>query len=297
MKSTDVMREEHGGIKLMLRITDAVLSKDQPDFDALSGIIDFYRTFADRCHHTKEEELLFPAAKGRGGVDELIEELLADHERGRSYVRKMVEALDSWRNGDPEGKSDFVRAWESYHSLLSDHIRREDEELWPELENLFSKDEHENLLEEFERVEVEKIGEGKHEEFHELMHHLRDGYLEPAKTDLSSIREFGENRFTPKTVYEGRHGKFIVAFFKEGQFIPVHTPSVDLVLFVLEGEGEVTGGSETFAVKAGDIVVVPAHVKRGVKAKTEMTVVHAVYPPPTDKDHEEVRKGFREKGL
>ncbi|RMG58781.1 MAG: cupin domain-containing protein [Deltaproteobacteria bacterium] len=60
--------------------------------------------------------------------------------------------------------------------------------------------------------------------------------------------------------------------------MPLHSPSVDLVLLVLEGEGEVTGGANTRSVQPGDIVVVPAHVKRGVKAKTRMTILHAVFP-------------------
>ena len=34
------------------------------------------------------------------------------------------------------------------------------------------------LIEYFEKLEQERIGIGKHEELHELLHHLKDKYLE-----------------------------------------------------------------------------------------------------------------------
>jgi len=34
------------------------------------------------------------------------------------------------------------------------------------------------LIEEFEKLEQERIGIGRHEELHELLHHLKDKYLE-----------------------------------------------------------------------------------------------------------------------
>jgi hemerythrin-like domain-containing protein len=40
-----------------------------------------------------------------------------------------------------------------------------------------SKEKQEELLEEFERAESEKIGIGKHEEFHKLLDRLKGVYL------------------------------------------------------------------------------------------------------------------------
>jgi hypothetical protein len=40
-----------------------------------------------------------------------------------------------------------------------------------------SEERQEELLEEFEVVEGEKIGVGKHEELHQLLEHLREVYL------------------------------------------------------------------------------------------------------------------------
>jgi len=79
--------------------------------------------------------------------------------------------------------------------------------------------------------------------------------------------------------------KVIQAVFRSGQFIPVHKPDVHVVLFVLSGEGEVVAGEKRRPVREGDLIVVPRKVARGVKAKTDMIVLHVVSPSPTEADH------------
>lgn len=40
-----------------------------------------------------------------------------------------------------------------------------------------SEEKQKELLDEFEKVEEEKIGRGKHEELHQILHHLKEFYL------------------------------------------------------------------------------------------------------------------------
>jgi quercetin dioxygenase-like cupin family protein len=96
---------------------------------------------------------------------------------------------------------------------------------------------------------------------------------------------FDPNRFTARTLFECPEMKVVQAAFRAGQFIPVHTPDVHVVIYVLSGEGEVVAGEKRQRVKEGDLVVVPRKVKRGVKAKTDMVILHVVSPPPTQADH------------
>ena len=96
---------------------------------------------------------------------------------------------------------------------------------------------------------------------------------------------FDPNRFAPKPLFESPEMKVIQATFRAGQFIPVHKPDVHVVLYILSGEGEVVAGEMRRQVKEGDLVVVPRKVARGVKAKSDMVVLHVVSPPPTKADH------------
>lgn len=63
MKPTDILEEEHRAIKRMLKVAEAVSGQLESDgkipLEDLERIVDFIRGFADRCHHGKEEDLLF----------------------------------------------------------------------------------------------------------------------------------------------------------------------------------------------------------------------------------------------
>jgi quercetin dioxygenase-like cupin family protein len=110
------------------------------------------------------------------------------------------------------------------------------------------------------------------------------------KANTKELKSFDEGKFNPKVVYQTDHIKVIAAYFKEGQFIPVHTPEVDVVIYVLEGQAEVVAGEEKFVAKKNDLIVVPKGIKRGVRALTELSVLHVVQPAPSEKDHVEVHK-------
>jgi quercetin dioxygenase-like cupin family protein len=113
---------------------------------------------------------------------------------------------------------------------------------------------------------------------------------EIVRVNAKELRSFDEKKFNPKTVYQTREIKAVLAYFKAGQFIPAHTPKVDVILCILEGEAEILAGDEKLVAKANDLVVVPKGLKRGVKALTELTVLHIVHPPPSEEDHKEVHE-------
>lgn len=107
-------------------------------------------------------------------------------------------------------------------------------------------------------------------------------------TSFEKERVLDEKAFSPIPIYSSDRYRVILTYFKAGQFIPVHTPSIDLILVVHAGKGEMVAGSQRFELKPGDVAIVPGGETRGIKALTEMEILHLVSPPPTDADHEEV---------
>ena len=110
------------------------------------------------------------------------------------------------------------------------------------------------------------------------------------KVNALNLKSFDEKKFNPKAIYQSDQIRVILAYFKKGQFIPVHTPNIDVILCILEGEAEVVAGEERIQTKVNDLVVVPKGVKRGVRALTDLTVLHVVQPPPSEEDHKEVHQ-------
>lgn len=183
MKPTEQLKEEHEAIKLMLRISEKVCEKlesgEEVDPEHLEQIVEFIKVFADKCHHGKEEDLLFTAMEEagipkKGGP---IGVMLTEHDMGRGYVKGMSEAVAKYKGGDRKVSSAIVGNARNYIALLTQHIDKEDNILYPMADMHLSEERQKELLEEFERVEREKIGVGKHEEFHELLNHLREVYL------------------------------------------------------------------------------------------------------------------------
>ncbi len=62
-------------------------------------------------------------------------------------------------------------------ALLSQHIDKEDNILYPMADERIPEADQKKLEKGFEKVETEIIGQGTHEEFHRLLHSLKEEYL------------------------------------------------------------------------------------------------------------------------
>ncbi len=186
MKATQQLRDEHEGIKLMLGVLEKVTTKSGSgqtlDLGHLECMLEFFRIFVDKCHHGKEEDLLFPEL-GKHGIPKdggPIGVMLSEHGEGRNYVQGMANALTGLRRGALEAATLFTHNAKGYVSLLTQHILKEEDILFTMGDKVLSPQEDETLFEAFEKLEVERIGVGKHEEFHKLLHELQDIYLRQA---------------------------------------------------------------------------------------------------------------------
>lgn len=184
MRPTDILRQEHGAIESALKILGVLCEKLESDgtIDPIhvDSLLEFITVFADQCHHGKEEALLFPAMERAGIPSEggPLCVMLMEHEMGRGYVGGMREAWDRFKKGDKKASSDFAGHAAQYVDLLTRHIAKENECLFPMAERCLKPEVEEGLLEDFEVMEIVKIGHGRHEEFHRLLDSLSGIYLE-----------------------------------------------------------------------------------------------------------------------
>ena len=183
MKATEQLRAEHEGIRLMLRIMEAICLKlesgDRVDPEHLEKIVEFLRVFVDRCHHGKEEDLLFPAMEAAGVPKQggPLGVMLAEHDIGRGHVRDMVAALERYRAGDGQAALQLATHAREYIAFLNQHIEKENNVLFPMADAHVPASEHDQLYEDFEKLEEEQIGPGVHEQFHKLLDQLSKTYL------------------------------------------------------------------------------------------------------------------------
>lgn len=176
MTATETLRHEHEVILLALRGAEeqaCQLAYDPQQAAALiEDMADFFASFVDRCHHAKEEQLLFPKLESVGLPREggPTGAMLVEHELGRRHVRAIVAALPGAKAGEEEGVRGVRENLLAYVHLLREHIAKENECLFPMADESLSEADQAELSAAFARLETEEIGAGVHERYHELAH-------------------------------------------------------------------------------------------------------------------------------
>jgi hemerythrin-like domain-containing protein len=176
-RAIDDLRHEHDAILTALGILDAMVGrlggKSHPTGEDLRGFLGFLRDFADKCHHGKEEGILFPALVNAGIPDKggPIGQMLADHAAGRTFIKAMEAAITRTVDGRP-----FADAARGYAGLLRSHIERENDVLFPAADRVLLAPELDGIFERFERHEETVIGHGRHEELHAQLNELKRKY-------------------------------------------------------------------------------------------------------------------------
>lgn len=170
MKPTDVLMEEHRVIERALdaleeAATRLELGRDVPK-EVLESLLDFIRGFADRCHHHKEEGVLFPYLESRGlsSTDGPVGVMLQEHEIGRRHVTAMAGAVDTSRGVE------FAAHARAYIQLLREHIDKEDHVLFPMADEVMADEDFEELMSRLHHAE-EELG-SSHEEYLRLLERI-----------------------------------------------------------------------------------------------------------------------------
>ena len=175
MSATAVLRKEHEAILRMLDATEQVARKLEDSApvppELLKGLLEFFQLFADRCHHGKEEDQLFPLLRQKGLPLEggPIGVMLHEHTMGRSLIRLMAEATNAYAAGDKAAGPLWAEAAAGYAGLLRSHIQKENNVLFVMAERLLSEEEQSQLAQAFDQIEIEKMGAGTHERLHAQM--------------------------------------------------------------------------------------------------------------------------------
>jgi len=138
MKPTEDLKNEHAAVKLALKILEETARRLEEgvsvEEDHLGGLLEFLRVFVDRCHHGKEEDLLFPAME-RAGVPREggpLGVMLAEHKEGRMYVKGMGAAFLEYRKGGRTSGREYAQNARGYPSWPAISKRRTTSSIpWP----------------------------------------------------------------------------------------------------------------------------------------------------------------------
>jgi len=160
------LMKEHRLIERMIKIMEAKLediekeNKVDPLF--VDTVIDFIKTYADRCHHGKEEDILFRDLAKKEISDEhnrIMDELIEEHKMGRNNVRKLVEAKEKYVRGNEAALRDIIANMETLVKFYPKHIEKEDKHFFIPCMDYFTKEEQIKMLEEMSEFDRNMIHE------------------------------------------------------------------------------------------------------------------------------------------
>ncbi len=176
MTATEILKHEHQVILLVLKGAEAearrIKQTGEVDGDKVRKIVEFFRNFVDRCHHTKEEKHLFRRlCCSVPQADAPVSVMLREHDEGRRHVAALAAILD---RADPQSVEVIRQHLLAYADLLRQHIAKEDNVLYPLADRGLDAEDQRLLAEAFEKVEAEEMGAGVHEKYHQLAHELAE---------------------------------------------------------------------------------------------------------------------------
>jgi hemerythrin-like domain-containing protein len=166
MQARGPLMIEHRLIERMIgevrKAVGRIESGDRVDPIFIDAVVDFIRTYADRTHHGKEEDILFRELERKsisGGDLRIMQELVEEHVFGRETTQKLVEANRRYRQGDGPALKDVAVELRALVDFYPRHIAKEDQTFFVSARKYFSEKEEQAMLEEFREFDRTMIHE------------------------------------------------------------------------------------------------------------------------------------------
>jgi hemerythrin-like domain-containing protein len=166
---------EHRLIEKMIVVIREEIDRYEGEEDINPEFIDvaadFIRVYADKCHHGKEEDILFRDLRNKELPDELkgiVSELMEEHQRGRIAVRDLVEAKRKYIRGDKQALPVILDCLRYMADFYPKHIEKEDRHFFLPCMSYFTPEEQEAMLKEeweFDRNLIHQIYKQKIDEW------------------------------------------------------------------------------------------------------------------------------------
>ena len=146
---------EHRLIERMISVMREELQRlekgKEVDTAFIVTAVDFIRIYADRCHHGKEEDILFRELQKKNLSEEhnrIMNELLEEHKWGRKTTGRLVGANEDYIDGDKKALPVISDCLRSLVGFYPKHIEKEDKHFFVPVMGYFSQDEKDSMLKE-----------------------------------------------------------------------------------------------------------------------------------------------------
>jgi hemerythrin-like domain-containing protein len=185
MDATKTLMNEHRLIEVMLGCLEAMAERcagtGELDRKAAADAVWFLRTFADRCHHGKEEAELFPLMEERafsqGSGPTAV--MRIEHDEGRQLLDRIEQSIDGAAKGDEAAAESFTLNSHKFVEHLREHIKKEDHCLFPMAEQFLSGEDRQTLEQRFNTIDSREVGQEIIDKCHRMAHAMAERFGVP----------------------------------------------------------------------------------------------------------------------
>jgi len=169
MVVTQELRDEHESVLSVLEILDQISvnieSGQEIEAEHLLQLREILKLFVDKCHHGKEEQILFTTLEALGVANEggPIGAMLYEHTDGRSFIKGISDGIDRYVAGDHGGLIQISENIQNYTNLMGQHIYKENNILYPIADHHLTPEQQAKLLADFVDIEKNALPISKHE--------------------------------------------------------------------------------------------------------------------------------------
>ncbi len=99
---------------------------------------------------------------------------------------------------------------------------------------------------------------------------------------METLVMYQEGQVVSRTLAQNKHMNMTLFAFDKNEEISSHASSGDAMVYILDGESEVTIGEDIFTVKTGETIVMPAGIPHALLAKERFKMLLIVVFKPAD---------------
>jgi len=90
---------------------------------------------------------------------------------------------------------------------------------------------------------------------------------------LSDLVDYQEGSVVSRTIIDRKTGTVTLFAFGKGQGLSEHTAPFDALVYLLEGEAEITISGKALSLQEGEMVIMPANEPHALKAIKEFKMM------------------------
>jgi hemerythrin-like domain-containing protein len=129
----------------------------------------FFSLFVGKCHHGKEEQLLFPVLRHSQDLRTSLDQLETEHEEGHALELQYDGAQQHYAAQGLAVAAPLVATARAYAAFLRRHIALENASVLERATAVISSTEDAAIVSAFDRFEEDVMGKGTHEQLHSMI--------------------------------------------------------------------------------------------------------------------------------